>query len=160
MGHTATHAVVLARLITKGVDHGIHPFIVQIRNLKDHTPLPGITVGDIGPKLGYLGMDNGFLKLDHVRIPRDQMLMKYSKVCLQCSHARSCTRTHTSTNTHTNKVTPDGTYIKPPTDKITYGTMVQIRSGLVIFTGRALARAVTIATRYSVVRRQGQPEPG
>ena len=80
VGHTANHAVVFARLITKGVDHGIHPFIVQIRSLKDHTPLPGITVGDIGPKLGYLGMDNGFLKLDNVRIPRDQMLMKYSKV--------------------------------------------------------------------------------
>lgn len=42
---------------------------------------PGVTVGDIGPKFGYFGMDNGFLQLDHVRIPRDQMLMKYSQVC-------------------------------------------------------------------------------
>lgn len=40
----------------------------------------GITLGDIGPKLGYFGMDNGFLKLDKVRIPRDQMLMRYCKV--------------------------------------------------------------------------------
>ena len=70
------------------------------------------------------------------------------------------THTHIHEHTYKQTVTPDGTYIKPPTDKITYGTMVQIRSGLVIFTGRALARAVTIATRYSVVRRQGQPEPG
>lgn len=43
VGHTATHAVVLARLITKGVDHGIHPFIMQLRSLEDHTPLPGAT---------------------------------------------------------------------------------------------------------------------
>ena len=43
-------------------------------------PLTGIKVGDIGPKFGYFGMDNGFLQLDNVRIPRDQMLMKYSKV--------------------------------------------------------------------------------
>ena len=41
VGHTATHAVVLARLITKGKDYGIHTFIVQLRSLKDHTPLPG-----------------------------------------------------------------------------------------------------------------------
>ncbi len=81
-------------------------------------------------------MDNGFLQLDHVRIPRDQMLMKYAQVA------------------------PDGTYSKPPTDKITYGTMVQVRSGIVIFTAGALSKAVTIATRYSVVRRQGQAAPG
>ena len=30
--------------------------------------------------MGYFGMDNGFLALDHVRIPRDHMLMKYSQV--------------------------------------------------------------------------------
>ncbi len=41
VGHTATHAVVMARLITKGKDHGVHPFIVQLRSLNDHTPLPG-----------------------------------------------------------------------------------------------------------------------
>ena len=41
----------------------------------------GITVGDIGPKYGYFGMDNGFLSMNNVRIPRDQMLMKYSQVC-------------------------------------------------------------------------------
>ena len=43
VGHTATHAVLLARLITKGVDYGIHTFIVQLRSLEDHTPLPGTT---------------------------------------------------------------------------------------------------------------------
>jgi len=131
VGHVATHAVVLARLITKGEDFGIHPFVVQIRSLEDHTPLPGVKVGDIGPKFGYFGMDNGFLQLDNVRIPRDQMLMKYSKVA------------------------PDGTYSKPPTAKIAYGTMVQVRSGIVLHTAKALSRAITIAIRYSVVRRQG-----
>ena len=41
MGHTATHAVVAARLITKDKDHGIHMFLVQLRSLEDHKPLPG-----------------------------------------------------------------------------------------------------------------------
>lgn len=47
--------------------------------------LLGVTVGDIGPKFGYFGMDNGFLRLNHVRIPRDQMLMKYSQVRIHCT---------------------------------------------------------------------------
>ena len=40
----------------------------------------GITVGDIGPKFGYATMDNGFLCFDHVRIPRQNMLMKNAQV--------------------------------------------------------------------------------
>ena len=46
----------------------------------------GIKVGDIGPKFGFFGMDNGYLELRNVRIPRDQMLMKYAKVSCQCLH--------------------------------------------------------------------------
>ena len=41
VGHFSTHAVVVAKLITKGKDHGIHHFVVQLRSLEDHTPLPG-----------------------------------------------------------------------------------------------------------------------
>lgn len=58
-------------------------FIVQLRSLEDHSPLPGITVGDIGMKFGngaYNTMDNGVLRFDHVRIPRNQMLMRYAIV--------------------------------------------------------------------------------
>jgi len=45
----------------------------------------GITLGDIGPKFGYDSIDNGFLQFSHVRIPRENMLMKYAQVCLGCS---------------------------------------------------------------------------
>lgn len=76
-------------------------FSSQIRSLKDHSPLPGITVGDIGPKVkhknratniqnkqntktkiqfGMNAMDNGYLRLDKVRIPRKQMLMRFSRI--------------------------------------------------------------------------------
>lgn len=44
--------------------------------------LIGITVGDIGPKFGYEEMDNGYLKMDNYRIPRENMLMKYAQVYL------------------------------------------------------------------------------
>lgn len=56
-------------------------FIVQLRSLDDHLPLPGITIGDIGMKFGngaYNTMDNGVLRFENVRIPRDQMLMRFT----------------------------------------------------------------------------------
>lgn len=41
LGQTANYAVVVAQLYTKGECHGIHPFIVQLRDEKTHKPLPG-----------------------------------------------------------------------------------------------------------------------
>ena len=41
MGKTSTHAVVMAQMYTQGKCQGIHPFIVQLRSLEDHTSLPG-----------------------------------------------------------------------------------------------------------------------
>jgi len=37
-------------------------------------------LGDIGPKFGFDSIDNGFLRFNRVRIPRENMLMKYAQV--------------------------------------------------------------------------------
>ena len=42
--------------------------------------MAGVSVGDIGPKLGANANDNGYLMLDHVRVPRENMLMRFSRV--------------------------------------------------------------------------------
>ena len=60
MGKMANFGVVYARLISNGKDHGVHPFMVQMRDLQTHEPLPGFEMGDIGPKIGYFSKDNGF----------------------------------------------------------------------------------------------------
>lgn len=44
--------------------------------------------------------------------------------------------------------------------KLTYGTMVFVRVLLVNETAFNLAKAVTIAVRYSAVRRQSERKPG
>lgn len=41
VGKTSTHALVLAQLRSNGKNYGMHPFIVPVRSLKDHSPLPG-----------------------------------------------------------------------------------------------------------------------
>jgi acyl-CoA oxidase len=48
---TATHAVVFARLILEGMDFGPNIFVVQLRDLKDHTLMPGVSIGDCGSKM-------------------------------------------------------------------------------------------------------------
>lgn len=71
--------LVMSLILTLFEHFVLEGFIVQLRSLDDHLPLPGITVGDIGMKFGngaYNTMDNGVMRFDHVRIPRDQMLMR------------------------------------------------------------------------------------
>lgn len=48
--------------------------------METHRPLPGIEVGDIGPKFGFIAKDNGYLLFNHFRIPRTNMLMRYTNV--------------------------------------------------------------------------------
>lgn len=81
LGKTANHAMVIARLIDgSGVDHGIHNFLVPLRSMDDHTLLPGVETGDIGPKIGYNNMDNGFAHFTNVKIPRRNMAMRFAFV--------------------------------------------------------------------------------
>lgn len=137
LGKTCNCAIVMALLYTKGECHGIHGFLVQLRDLKTHQPLPGITVGDIGPKFGFDTIDNGFLRFNHVRVPRENMLMKNAQVL------------------------KDGTYVKPKLEKHAYGAMIFIRAMVVLDqAARGLAQAVTIAVRYSCVRHQSELKPG
>ncbi|EFA80269.1 hypothetical protein PPL_07095 [Heterostelium album PN500] len=76
----AHFTTVFARLILNKKDHGVHAFVVPIRDIKTMKTFPGITIKDCGPKLGLNGIDNGHLRFDHVRIPRENLLNKYSDV--------------------------------------------------------------------------------
>ena len=138
LGKTCTHAVVYANLVIAGKSHGPHPFMVHIRKEGDHSLCPGIEVGDIGPKLGYNSMDNGYARFTHVKVPRRDMLRGFAKV------------------------TRDGRYQQrsPGAAKIAYGIMLDVRCRIVSNSAYVLARALTIAIRYSCVRLQGGTSRG
>ncbi|XP_069668106.1 peroxisomal acyl-coenzyme A oxidase 2 isoform X1 [Haliaeetus albicilla] len=137
MGRSATHTVVFAQLYVNGKCYGLHPFIVQIRSLQDHSLCPGITAGDIGPKMNFEHIDNGYLMLQNVRVPRENMLSKFCEV------------------------QPDGTYVRRGSQKINYFTMTTVRISLILDeVVIPLMKACTIAIRYSVVRRQSKLKPG
>jgi acyl-CoA oxidase len=79
-GHTATHAVVLANLYIDGNAKGLHWFVVQLRDKKTGTLMPGVAAGLVGPKAGRAGIDNGWIQFDSVVIPRMNMLMRFNQV--------------------------------------------------------------------------------
>ncbi len=43
-------------------------------------PVPGVTVEDMGHKMGLNGVDNAKLTFDQVRVPRENLLNKYSDI--------------------------------------------------------------------------------
>ena len=151
LGLTANHAMVFCRLLLpKSVDgdddataaaaggyldHGIHQFLVPIRDAR-HRLFAGVSTGDIGPKIGYNTMDNGYASFDHVRIPRANMPSRFVRVSREG---------HFSRNPEANP-------------RIGYVTMLGVRALLIGSAGETLGHACTIAVRYSAVRRQGFKE--
>ena len=127
-------AVVFAQLVTRGQRHGVHAWLVPIRD-EQGDPVPGVTIGDDGPKAGLLGVDNGRLTFDHVTVPRDMLLDRYGSVA------------------------PDGTYtssIENATRRFftMLGTLVRGRVSVGGSASAATKLALDIAVRYGETRRQ------
>jgi len=134
-------AVVFAQLITNGRRNGVHAWLVPFRDAQGN-PLPGVTIGDAGPKAGLLGVDNGRLSFDHVTVPRDMLLDRYGQVA------------------------EDGTYSSPiENDSRRFftmlGTLVRGRVSVGGAASAATKSALTIAVRYGDIRRQFEtPDAG
>lgn len=82
-------AVVFAQLLIGGRNEGIHGFLVRIRDHATMMPMPGVTIHDMGHKMGSNGVDNAKLAFDHVRVPLDALLDANSSVGVDSSHRRS-----------------------------------------------------------------------
>jgi acyl-CoA oxidase len=127
-------AVVFAQLITGGTTHGVHAFLVPIRDARG-APVPGVTIGDCGHKAGLNGVDNGRLTFDRVRVPREALLNAFGDV------------------------DDDGTYSSSIANETRrfftmLGTLVRGRISVAGGAGTATQKALALAIRYGDVRRQ------
>eukprot|EP00697_Spironema_sp_BW2_P014684 gnl/Spiro4/519_TR285_c0_g1_i1.p1 gnl/Spiro4/519_TR285_c0_g1~~gnl/Spiro4/519_TR285_c0_g1_i1.p1 ORF type:complete len:676 (-),score=138.32 gnl/Spiro4/519_TR285_c0_g1_i1:116-2116(-) len=75
----AQHAVVFAQLQVNGVSEGVHAVLTRIRD-DSGQPIPGVRIEDMGMKMGCNGVDNGKLWYQHVRVPRENLLNKWSDI--------------------------------------------------------------------------------
>ena len=142
LGQTATHGVVFAQLYTPdGEKHGIHQFLVPLRDPQTKRPYPGLMIGDIGGKIGLNGLDNGFMQFKNYRISRSALLNRNADL------------------------SPEGVYksrVKGSDDKRFGKTLGILSCGRVFIILKAVANlqsAITIATRYSAMRKQFGPNP-
>lgn len=75
----AKWAVVFARLLVQGKDVGVHGFLTRIRN-EDMSQVKGVSIHDMGHKMGCNGVDNGFLNFTDVKVPITSLLNKTSNI--------------------------------------------------------------------------------
>jgi acyl-CoA oxidase len=142
IGNAACHgriAAVFAQLIVNGTSHGVHTFVVPLRDEKGQ-PCPGVRIEDCGEKHGLNGVDNGMIWFDKVRVPRETLLNRFGDVG------------------------PDGAYSSPIEDPnkrffTMLGTLVQGRVCVSAASVSTAKTALTIAVRYGLRRRQFGP-PG
>ena len=143
IGGAATHArvaTVFAQLEVAGEVHGVHAFLVPIRD-ESGALLPGVRSGDCGPKMGLDGVDNGRLWFTGVRVGRDALLDRFARVSAEGEYTSE---------------------IPSPTRRFftMLGTLV---GGRVSIAGAAVSVTkvgLAIAIRYASMRRQFGPAGG
>jgi len=132
--HDAHVAAVYGQLVVGGESHGVHVVVVPIRDASGR-PTEGVTLGDNGAKGGLAGVDNGTITFDQVRVPRSHLLNRYGGI------------------------DDDGRYVSDiEGDGKRFFTMLGtlVRGRICVAAGAATAsrKALSIATRYALRRRQ------
>ncbi|KAK0761633.1 hypothetical protein N5P37_006586 [Trichoderma harzianum] len=133
LGRTATHAIVVAQLLIPKKTAAKDP--VEYDRLGPHHFV--VQVRDKvthqpldGIVVGDIGPKYGYAPMDNA-IPHDAMLSRYAKLDPETS-----------------------VYTKPEAPNIVYGSLTEARSRIVNHARLVLARAVTVAVRYTTIRRQ------
>jgi acyl-CoA oxidase len=143
IGNAALHgqmATVFAKLIIDGKDYGVSALVVPLRDKKGKV-LPGITIKDCGRKMGLNGVDNGVIYFNHVSVPSENLLDRFTSV------------------------NDKGKFESPiASDNRRFftmlGTLVGGRIGIPRSGNSASKSGLTIAIRYGDQRRQFGPEGG
>ncbi len=127
-------AAVFCQLVVNGQNQGIHTVLVPLRD-ENHQTLVGITVKDNGYKMGLNGVDNGRIWFDNVRVPVENLLNRYGSID-ENGHYQSP--------------------IQNPSKRFftMLGALVGGRVSVALGSNTAAKKALDIAIRYALKRRQ------
>ena len=137
IGNAGCHgrmATVFAQLEAGGGWHGVHAFIVPLRDAAGQ-PLPGVRIEDNGPKMGENGVDNARIWFDQVRVPRAALLDRFGRV--------------EADGAYVSEIASDGARFFVMISALVGGRISIAAAGL-----SAAKSGLTIAVRYAVRRRQ------
>jgi acyl-CoA oxidase len=109
----------------EGQDYGVMPFIVPLRDFDTWKPMPGVKADGMGPKIGYHSKNDGWCTFNNLRIPRENMPMKYVSV------------------------DKEGSFGIEGDMRVLHSVMMDIRTQLIQHSGTMLLRALIIKMRYS-----------
>jgi len=123
------------------VDHGVHAFIVPLRDPRTGALLPGVEIHDCGYKVGLNGVDNGAIRFTRVRVPRGNLLDRFASV--------------DRSGAYSSPLPSEGKRFGATLGELTGG-----RVGLCSASVGVLKGAATIAVRYCAGRQQFGPPGG
>lgn len=127
----ATHLLLFAQLIIGGRSEGIMPFFVQIRDMATLELLSGVRQGDIGPRAGLELSGYNYFIFSNLRIPGSALLQRYTRI-------------------EKGKLV----LLHPQARSLVMTSIEYLRGALISWSWRPAALSLTIAIRYSEVRRQ------
>eukprot|EP01133_Synstelium_polycarpum_P015449 gene15449-18327_t len=130
-----THVVLFTRLIFRGEDKGVHVIITPLRNPVTGEVYHGVELGDCGPKVGWNGIDNAWIKFTNYRVPRENLLNRFASI--------------TEEGEYVTKIASPGKLFQITISQLVFGRLLYV-CGPTIYIGVALK----IATRYAFSRRQ------
>ena len=135
---TASKCVVFAQLYVENVHKGLHPFVVDIRYIKNYKIKEGVIIGDCGPKSDNNEIDNGFIIFKNYKVPYDALLDKLSQI------------------------TPEGKFVSSISKKekrmgIMLSTLMRGRTSVISSSEGNLKNSLTIGIRYAAIRKQFGP---
>ena len=134
MGLASNYVIVYARVFSLGKYRGMYPLFFQVRDMVTHKLFPGVEGGDIGPKLGFSTVNNGYMAFHKYKVPRTSLLSRYSEVY------------------------KDGSFEIKGDTRAYYSAMMVIRQGITIALPIWMMNSILIALRYSYVRTQFKPQ--
>lgn len=137
---TSNKSVIFAQLYIGKTNYGLHGFVVDLRDKVTCKPLPGVIVGDCGGKAENDAIDNGFIMFKNYKVPYDALLDKVSQI------------------------DNEGKFVSLIMKKEKrFGKMMSClllgRSACLMSSEANLKNALTIAIRWSAIRKQFGPNP-
>jgi acyl-CoA oxidase len=75
----ANYAIVFAQTIVKGKNEGINAFLVRMRD-EEGKLCKGVTIDDMGCKMGLNGVDNARIMFKQVKVDKDNILNRISDI--------------------------------------------------------------------------------